>query len=210
MHWSLQELEKEALENGDLIIEHIEENRYLLGLKTLLMLKWFTNNCPEAKYLIKTDDEMFLNVPNIVSHINSVPQAWVNYIGGQLHLNDPVDRNPYSKSFAPYDWWPGAEYPPYVTGGLTIMSSEVVPILFNASLTVPLYHLEDIFLTGIIGFDKLNLIPSNIPGIESGVPKWIVRLKMAFSLRDLAKTSVAFHCPEDPDFIKDLYNQAVN
>lgn len=31
-----------------------------------MMLKWATTNCGQAKYLMKTDDDMFINIPVLV------------------------------------------------------------------------------------------------------------------------------------------------
>jgi len=152
---------------------------------------------------------MFLHIPNLISHIESVPNQWVNYIGGQIHLKDPVDHNPYSKWFAPAAWWDDAYYPPFVSGALTVINSDIVVPILRASLTVPLFHLEDVFLIGMVAFNQLNLMPNNIPRIESNSPEWIIRIKMTFSREDLAKTYIAFHCPNEPSLIEELYLRSV-
>lgn len=36
-----------------------------------MMLKWVTRNCPNLDYLLKLDDDMYLNVPALVKHLNS-------------------------------------------------------------------------------------------------------------------------------------------
>lgn len=190
----------------------MDEHHYLQTLKTLRLLKWFnsSNSCLNARYLIRTDDDSFLHLPNILSHINSVPNAWVNYIGGEMHLSDSVNSDPDSKRFAPRDWWPESVYPPYVTGPLLVIAAEAVPLLLSASLTVPFHHLEDIFLIGMVGYEQCGILPNAMPGIEYNSPHWIVRLKMALSIRDLTKTNLAFYCAGQIDFIEELYNRAVS
>ncbi len=197
---------------NDIIIEDLDEHHYLQTIKSLRMLKWFnsTNSCLNARYLIRTDDDSFLHIPNIISHINSVPNAWVNYIGGQLHLEDKVISDPSSKRFAPEDWWSNYYYPPYVTGPLVVVSSEAVPKLLSASVTVPLHHLEDVFLFGMVAFEQCGILPNNMPGIVFNSPHWMVRLKMALSWRDLTKTNLAFNIADDIDFIEELYKQAIS
>lgn len=207
-----QNLMSESDNFGDIIIEELDEHHYLQTLKSLRMLKWFnsSNSCLNSRFLIKTDDDSFLHVPNIVNHINSVANAWVNYIGGELHLTDGVTSDPDSEQFTPADWYSEATYPPFVTGPLVVICSEVVPLLLSASLKLPFFHnLDDVFISGILAFDQLQIVPNNIPRIESNNWQLVVRLKMALSLRDLAKTNLAFYCAGEPDFIEELYNQAI-
>lgn len=40
-------------------------------------------------------------------------------------------------------------YPNYVSGTAYVMSIDVVPKLFSAALETPLFHLEDVYITGI-------------------------------------------------------------
>jgi beta-1,3-galactosyltransferase 1 len=214
MQWTyrfdyLQVISNEASKYGDIIIEDLEENYYLLAVKTLRMLKWFSSNCASrAQYFMKTDDDMFIHFPNLISHINSVPNQWVNYIGGQVHIRDPVNRDPDAKWFAPQDWWPDPYYPPFVSGALTVIASETVPKLLESSLNVPLYHLEDVFLIAMVAFEKLQILPNEIPRIISNSPEWIIRIRMALSSQDMAKTHIAFHCPNDPDLMRELFGRA--
>lgn len=42
----------------------------------------------------------------------------------------------------------GNIYPNYLSGTGYVMSMDVVAKLYNASLTTPLLHLEDVYLTG--------------------------------------------------------------
>lgn len=54
----------------------------------------------------------------------------------------------------------GKLFPDFVSGTGYVMSAALVPAMFEMSLQVPLFHLEDVFLTGIVA-QKLNLTPEN-------------------------------------------------
>ena len=54
----------------------------------------------------------------------------------------------------------GKEYPDYVSGTGYVMSGSIVPTLFDHALQVPLFHLEDIFVTGMVA-RKANIVPEN-------------------------------------------------
>jgi hypothetical protein len=38
-----------------------------LTLKTISMLEWVDKECPKASFILKTDDDMFINVPKLLS-----------------------------------------------------------------------------------------------------------------------------------------------
>jgi len=38
-----------------------------LTLKSVMMLKWVSANCRSVRYIMKTDDDMFVNINNLVS-----------------------------------------------------------------------------------------------------------------------------------------------
>ena len=55
-------LEQEAAEHGDLVLARVEDHYENLGLKTISAMDWVARNCPQAEYLLKVDDDMFVQV----------------------------------------------------------------------------------------------------------------------------------------------------
>ena len=55
-------LEAEARREGDLIISRVEDHYENLGLKTISALDWTLQMCHEAEYVLKVDDDMFVQV----------------------------------------------------------------------------------------------------------------------------------------------------
>ncbi|GIY27779.1 UDP-GalNAc:beta-1,3-N-acetylgalactosaminyltransferase 1 [Caerostris extrusa] len=53
----------EKQEYGDVIHYDFTDSYFNLTLKSVSMLKWVTTNCTNAKYVMKSDDDMFVNVP---------------------------------------------------------------------------------------------------------------------------------------------------
>ena len=54
----------------------------------------------------------------------------------------------------------GREYPDYVSGTGYVMSGRLIPRLFDTSLSVPLFHLEDVFMTGLVA-RRAGIVPEN-------------------------------------------------
>ncbi|CAG7731319.1 unnamed protein product, partial [Allacma fusca] len=92
----LTKLTEESNVHGDLIVENLDEHYYALGIKTLRILKWFHRNCPKSQFLIKADNDVFLNLPLFAKHLNALPKSF--QIGGRvLEGRTPNLRNPFSK-----------------------------------------------------------------------------------------------------------------
>jgi beta-1,3-galactosyltransferase 1 len=53
------------------------------------------------------------------------------------------------RRYAPHYMYQGAVYPNYLSGTGYVMSRDVVSRLYQAALKTPLFHLEDVYLTGL-------------------------------------------------------------
>lgn len=42
----------------------------------------------------------------------------------------------------------GFEYPDFLSGGAYVMSADVAVELYSTAMTLPIFHLEDVFITG--------------------------------------------------------------
>ena len=63
----MADLEEESDQNGDLVItEHLDSYNNLT-LKTMAAFDWMLTFCPQTEYLLKTDDDMFIQVRFIYS-----------------------------------------------------------------------------------------------------------------------------------------------
>lgn len=54
----------------DLIVASFVDSYDNLTLKTMASLEWIDNYCNQSEYILKTDDDMFINVPNLLSFID--------------------------------------------------------------------------------------------------------------------------------------------
>ena len=74
------DLEEESDQNGDLVItEHLDSYNNLT-LKTMAAFDWMLTFCPQTEYLLKTDDDMFIQV----SFFIYIPSYSYSNRGGQI------------------------------------------------------------------------------------------------------------------------------
>jgi len=147
-----------------------------MTVKVLRMFKWIQTNCPRLKFLLKVDDDVHLNLHKLFQYLNQVSTAGADDDGGGenliagYHYQDmaPVRTvsGPYGKWFAPKQVWPEDRYPDFIGGPAYLLGVEAVRKIYTQSLSAPLLHLEDVFVTGVIGNAALGLQLSPIPGIE--------------------------------------------
>ncbi|XP_008580051.1 PREDICTED: beta-1,3-galactosyltransferase 4 [Galeopterus variegatus] len=63
------ELARESAAQGDILQAAFQDSYRNLTLKTLSGLNWANKHCPMARYILKTDDDVYVNVPELVSEL---------------------------------------------------------------------------------------------------------------------------------------------
>lgn len=56
----------------DLIVANFEDSYDNLTLKTMSSMEWIDSYCNQSDFVLKTDDDMFINVPNLLSFIDKI------------------------------------------------------------------------------------------------------------------------------------------
>jgi len=56
----------------DLIVANFMDSYDNLTLKTMSALEWVDTYCNQSEFVLKTDDDMFINVPNLLSFIDKI------------------------------------------------------------------------------------------------------------------------------------------
>ncbi|KAK3084706.1 hypothetical protein FSP39_017750 [Pinctada imbricata] len=140
-------LENESRTYHDIIQEDFVDSYRNLSIKSVAILKWVSNYCKTAKYVLKVDDDMYINVENLVKVLEQ--RAVKNSVLGFLIRGARPVQDKNSKWYTPRNAFNGDVYPDYCSGTAYVLSSDIVPKLFKVSQEIPLFWLEDIFITGI-------------------------------------------------------------
>jgi len=146
------ELKTEKENYEDLVREDFLDSYQNLTLKTLGGIKWAAIFCPQTKWAMKTDDDMYLNIRNLSQHLNSLDNT--KLITGCI-------KNGPQGAPQPVGVLPGAfrsVHPPFTAGAGYVISGDLIQPLFLASLDTKLIRVEDAFLTGYCA--------SKLPGLE--------------------------------------------
>lgn len=80
------QLEEEGRTYRDIIQEDFLDTYFNLTLKSILALKWVTQHCTGLEYFMKADDDVFINVPKLMSYLNDLRQFQPSFITGNTNL----------------------------------------------------------------------------------------------------------------------------
>jgi hypothetical protein len=85
-------------------------------------------------------------------------------------------------------------YPDYVGGPCYVLSGNIVPRLYEASFSAPLFPIEDLYLTGLFGHQYLKMTMSDIPAITTRMEE----VKQMLDDNKLRKAIVHYIRPSPP------------
>ncbi|XP_017013247.2 uncharacterized protein [Drosophila takahashii] len=139
---------------GDLIRGNFIDSYNNLTLKTISTLEWADLHCPKAKYILKTDDDMFINVPKLLTFLDKHKEKRIIY--GRLAKKWKPIRNKKSKYYVSVDQFAAGVFPSFTTGPAYVLTGDIVHELYVRSLKTVYLKLEDVFTTGIVA-KSLNI-----------------------------------------------------
>ena len=87
-------IEKENDNYGDIIQLEMTDSYYRLTLKTVALLHWTINFCPNADYILKVDDDVYVNVDNLVFVIEKMdPTSPPSIYGAEVTFDNLPERS---------------------------------------------------------------------------------------------------------------------
>ena len=125
------------------------------------MLEWSRDHCSRVKYLLKTDDDMYIHMPVLFKLLDQWTQRKRSIMGKVAKKWKPV-RNKKSKYYVSLGEYKPVLYPNFSTGPAYVVTSDLFQPLYEASVNGSLFKFEDVYVTGIIA-SKLDIKRLNCP-----------------------------------------------
>lgn len=142
----MAEVLTESRLHRDILVEDFVDTYYNLTYKTVMGLKWATEFCSHAKYVLKTDDDVFINVQNVLKLTQNKQSNLQKNIVGSCSLWRRPLRNQDSKWYVSRETYPWTFLPPFCSGTGYVMSIDVAQHVLKVSRNVPYFHLEDVYV----------------------------------------------------------------
>ena len=151
----MRSVEQEAKEFTDIAQFRYLDSYRTLTFKHLMGLRWVKEFCSNAKYLLKTDDDVIINTNIILNKLQAIPSMPTG-IYCYVHRKGQPHRNPGSKWYTTRKEYPGGIYPDFCSGFAYLVSTQWVPKLYKATETERFLWLDDVYVTGILA-QKVSL-----------------------------------------------------
>ncbi|XP_061169259.1 beta-1,3-galactosyltransferase 1-like [Saccostrea echinata] len=132
---------------NDILFEDIIEAYENLTRKSIAMLRWASMHCHRVRYLLKVDDDIFLNLPRLLEELKKHPRE-NSIIGCKVKGSTPF-RFPFTKWRVSRTQYKGNYYPDYIAGTAYLISGDILQKLYSATQQVPYFIFEDIYITGL-------------------------------------------------------------
>ncbi|XP_045210740.2 UDP-GalNAc:beta-1,3-N-acetylgalactosaminyltransferase 1-like [Mercenaria mercenaria] len=144
-------IEKEFKLYGDIVQGSFIDSYHNLSHKSVMGYKWATKRCRNAKYVIKTDDDIVINMFRVFkSDIRVMALNW-NHVHCLRHTRAIILRGKCSKWYVESNQFKGRTfYPPYCNGQYVLMLNVRVPYLYESASQTPLFWIDDVFIYGIV------------------------------------------------------------
>ncbi|XP_049641358.1 beta-1,3-galactosyltransferase 5 [Suncus etruscus] len=159
---------EESRQHGDILQKDFVDVYANLTLKTMMGMEWVQHFCPEASFVMKTDSDMFINVPYLVELLLRRNRTR-RFFTGFLKMNELPIRAKYSKWFISRHEYPGDRYPPFCSGTGYVFSSDVAGLVFNVSENVPYIKLEDVFVG--LCLQQVGIVPEALHSQQTFFPE---------------------------------------
>ncbi len=136
---------EESRKFGDIIQEDFHDSYRNLTLKTMMGLKWASAFCPQARNILKTDDDIFVNIDDLLPSLSKFDRGRITGCikngpaGSFMPIPDP--NNPAHAALPP-------AHPAFAAGaGYVLPGGEFAFELYKAALNTRPFPVEDVFTT---------------------------------------------------------------
>lgn len=148
-----QRVDEEAVRYDDIVQEDYEDSERNLSLKSVSILKWVSENCPDVQYVLKKDDDVILDVEGAFSALSVKEKDYKHFImGNSKYLIEGPIRDEVSKYFTSVSEYKAAFFPVFAHGPAYGFPKRTAAMLYQMSLRTKLFWLEDVYITGICAY----------------------------------------------------------
>ncbi|XP_074641082.1 beta-1,3-galactosyltransferase 5-like isoform X2 [Tubulanus polymorphus] len=148
-----KQVENEIVRYGDIVLGDFVESWKNLTYKSVMGLSWMVERCPHAKYLLKLDDDILVDAFRLLellgSFTDSTKRSLICYVVEDL----PLIRDKTARHYVSKTEYFDDRFVDYCSGAAYIIPGNLVPKLLISSKRVPLFKMEDVYITGMLAVD---------------------------------------------------------
>ena len=136
---------QEAKKYGDILLDGFRDTYLNLTLKTIMAYNWFKSKCSNVDFLMKTDDDMYVNTAALVTALQT-KRNWQMKMIGYCMGYYPVKRDLSKKWAMPWDEYPDTQYPYYCSGTGYVIGGTAARKVAAVLKWIPVFRVEDAYI----------------------------------------------------------------
>ncbi|OWF50799.1 beta-1,3-galactosyltransferase 5-like [Mizuhopecten yessoensis] len=157
------DLFNEASSQGDILQLNVPETQKAITEKVVHSFRWFTVRCSHIKYVMKTDTEVFINVPYIFKILQKYDLRNI-IVGHCYHRFVNHDRSRNTQEYKTLKKISGSHSPPYCSGSGYLIGRETAVTLTAIFADTPYFPVEDVYI-GMCAY-KTKVEVMDVPGFD--------------------------------------------
>ncbi len=150
---SVDTLHEESARYDDILHFDVIESYLNNTLKVLAVYEWVRTRCPNAFYLLKVDNDVYVNVRRVLQETKgfaSLPGNIYSFYGFQ-ESTPWVKRNKTLKQYVPCDIYPFQKFQfEYVYGFATLLTLPLIEDVHSVAMCIRGIFIDDLYLSGYI------------------------------------------------------------
>jgi hypothetical protein len=111
--------------------------------------KWISNNCKQAKFILKLDDDTIPNmfiILEFIKYLNENQLKLKNSYFCEVLKNPVVDRNQNYKYGTSCNEYNRVYYKSYCCGQANIITPDLIPVLYNSTFKAKDFWVDDVYV----------------------------------------------------------------
>ncbi|XP_009863667.1 PREDICTED: UDP-GalNAc:beta-1,3-N-acetylgalactosaminyltransferase 1 [Apaloderma vittatum] len=149
-------VEDESILYGDIIRQDFMDTYDNLTLKTVMAFRWVAEFCSSARFLMKTDDDVFINPANLVKFLLKLNSS-ENIFTGYPFTDNFAYRGFYTKRYISYEEYPFRFYPPYCSGMGYILDAKLALRIYELMSHIKPIKFEDVYVGICLNILKVDI-----------------------------------------------------
>ncbi|XP_052830188.1 beta-1,3-galactosyltransferase 1-like [Octopus bimaculoides] len=206
----MDKVKLESIRYNDILQSEFIDTYRNLNSKAMAALLWIATNCHNISYIMKTDDDILVDIFQVVKHLRYLQQykyAREKFILCNAWDGMPIVRDKRSKWYVSREEYSNNLYDVYCSGSAYILSPDMPVRLLKIALKVPRFWVDDVYVTGML---------VNALGIKHTYYNSLYHIMIIDSLdeiwKDIKRKVVFYHIPYTEIFYKlwKILNERMN
>ena len=149
-HDTEEVLQKESSRYGDVLCVDFVDSYRNLTYKSLTSLYWASTRCSKARFVMKVDEDTFVNVPYLLHFLQYHERRLTRALVGYAILKPVCVRT--GKWAVDFSAYPLSIFPRYLLGHSYVISADIIHDLVTMSQYLPFIPVEDATVTGVLAY----------------------------------------------------------